>query len=349
VTRRRTTGRPANALYPLATCALLALLAACQAGALDAPYDNYLQRLGRTLSVTVPGVVFSAPPRAPRPAELKQDIASSSLDALDFLAISGCSVQITIGKRNSSLGRMARSSQRLLLELEYLLLAPECIDWQRTQGRDALADELQQAWNLKREQLPTLVFNATLGSEEYRSLWRIPVNPGDYPASISSRVISALLAINEQVKRWLDGDYEADNHSFEILLSEVAAGDGGSLLQALAHQSDWLDAANLMVAERMTRGPLCRPGIRPQAADILANVVRKYFIGEVQPRAAALGRRAHELFPAVRGLEELLAGGLPATYANWRAERDERIAYLAAAPRRPVEKLIALQKPSPSQ
>jgi hypothetical protein len=70
------------------------------------------------------------------------------LGALDFLAISGCEVQVTIGKRNSSLGRMAKESQRLLLELEYLALAPECIDYQRRQGRSGVADTLEQAWQL---------------------------------------------------------------------------------------------------------------------------------------------------------------------------------------------------------
>lgn len=333
----------------LAGCAGLALLTACQSGAPDEPYANYLERLGRTLSVAVPAITFSSTPRLPRPAQLRLDISSGSLDALDFLALTGCAVQVTIGKRNSSLGRMARASQQLLLELEFLLLAPECIAWQRSQGEASLADTLQAAWETKRQQLPRLVFNATLGGEEYRALWRIPVNPGAYPAGISSRVPSALTAINSQVRRWLEGDYRADNMQFEILLSEVATGDGGALLQALSRQGDWLEAADQMVATRMQKGPLCRPGIRPQSADILRNVVRKYFIGDIQPRAAALGSRQYELLPAIRALEDMLSDTFPTRYDSWRAERYARFAQLVAAPQRHVEQLITIQRPCEEQ
>lgn len=342
---RSLTNSIATATWRLAGCASLALLVACQSGTPDEPYANYLDRLGRTLSVAVPAITFSPIPRLPRPAQLRLDISSGSLDALDFLAISGCAVQVTIGKRNSSLGRMARASQQLLLELEFLLLAPECIAWQRKQGEAALADTLQAAWQTKRQQLPRLVFNATLGGEEYRALWRIPVNPGDYPAGTSSRVLTALTAINGQVQRWLEGDYRADNLQFEILLSEVATGDGGALLQALSRQGDWLEAADSMIATRMQKGPLCRPGIRPQSADILRNVVRKYFIGDIQPRAAALGSRQYELLPAVRALEDMLTDTLPTHYESWRVARHARLTELVAAPQRHVEQLITIQRP----
>jgi hypothetical protein len=76
-----------------------------------------------------------------------------------------------------------------------------------------------------------LIFNATLGGTEYRALWHTPAH-----ATNSSLAIPALQAINGHARRWLAGDYRADNRTFEILLSEVTAGDGGALLQALASQ-----------------------------------------------------------------------------------------------------------------
>ena len=119
------------------TLVLLSILAltACQGDERAARFENYLERLGRTLDVPVQQPVAEAPTVAPRPAELTLPLESGSLDALDFLSISGCAVQVTIGKRNSSLGRLARDSQRLLLELEFLQLAPECIAFQRSKGQ----------------------------------------------------------------------------------------------------------------------------------------------------------------------------------------------------------------------
>jgi hypothetical protein len=254
-------------------------------------------------------------------------------------------VQVTIGKRNSSLGRMARDSQRLLLELEYLRLAPECIRYQRGEGNTDIADTLQGAWELKRRQLPALVFNATLGGDEFREFWRGGSPDADYPDTAGSEVITALEAVGVLVEQWLSGDYHADNWGFEVLLSRIATGDGGQLLDALAAQDAWLAAADAMVAARRQRGPLCRPGFRPEAVTILDNVISRFFIGELQPGAAALGSRYHELLPGLRSLEAQLATVIPGHYARWQEQRDDQLDRFAAAPRRHVEQLKALRAP----
>jgi hypothetical protein len=332
-----------------AVCLALALLAACQGDGPESQFRDYLARLGRTLDVEVPPVATTPVPTAPRSGALQLSVPPGSLDSLDFLAISGCAVQVTIGKRNSSLGRMARPSQRLLLELEYLRLAPECIVYQRERGREDLASALQQAWDQKRIQLPARIFNATLGSPEFRSFWRAGKTGSVYPEGTGSGPPAALRAISEQAQHWLAGDFEADNLGFELLLSEVATGDGGDLARALAGQGDWLAAADAMLAARAARGPLCSGKLRPAAADILPNVVQKVFVGTLQPRAAVLGRRFHELLPPLQALEDSLADHLPEAYSHWREERDALLERSSGAPRRHVQALIALQEPCAGQ
>lgn len=167
------------------------------------------------------------------PDKIQVELADKSLDSLDFMALSGCAVQITLGKHNSNLGRQASPSQRLLLELEYLLLAPDCIDYQRKQGKEELAATLDTAWQLKRAQLPTRIYNATLAGPEYRQFWRSKREAGSYPEVDSGQVLQSLMDINALARRWLGGDYRADNRAFEILLSEVAGGDGDKLITAL--------------------------------------------------------------------------------------------------------------------
>jgi hypothetical protein len=320
-------------------------LAGCGENTPAKAYNVYLDRLARTLDVE-PAPIGEAPaPALPAPRQLRLDLPPGNLDVLDFLALSGCAVQVTIGKRNSSLGRMARASQRLLLELEYLQLAPECIAYQRKRGETALADTLQAAWDLKREQLPALIFNATLGSDEYRRFWRGPTPSADYPGNTGSAVVTALTEINALARRWLDGDYRADNQGFELLLAEVAGGDGGSLLRALALQASGLEAADRVLQQRLARGPLCGPSRRPAAADILPNVVRRFFIEGIQPRAAALNRRYHELLPAITELERMLDPALPPAYLQWRGERNNGLQEHAMAPRRHVKVLQRLQAP----
>ena len=326
-------------------CLSGALLVGCQGDQHQAALEEYLARLARTLDTAMPEVTRFAAPVPPRTGEIRLDFPPSTIDSLDFLALTGCALQVTIGKRNSSLGRMAADSQRLLLELEYLRLAPECIAHQRRLGREELASSLETAWRDKREQLPARIFNATLGGSEYRRFWRRSVSPGDYPAATGSQVITALEAINDLTQQWLAGDYRADNLAFEILLGEVATGDGGALLEGLALQGAWLSAADGLLEERVARGPLCAPGIRHEAADILPTVVRRFFVGGVQPYAAALGRRRHELIPPMVELETLLEPVLPPAFRAWQQERNAALEQLAAAPRRQVDQLKTILAP----
>jgi hypothetical protein len=185
---------------------------------------------------TVQARIATAPPAAlPPRGELHLELAADRLDTVDFLALSGCALQVNIGRRNSGLGRGARDSQRLLLDLEYLQLAPACIDYQRAQGNHALVATLQRARTLKYLQLPAAIYNATLGGDEYRAFWNTPapVSAG-FPATSGPAVAASLKAINRQARRWLAGNFSADNREFEILLGEVAAGNGYTLLRALA-------------------------------------------------------------------------------------------------------------------
>ena len=268
-------------------------------------------------------------------------VPGDSIDALDFLALRGCALQVTVGKRNSSLGRLAAPSQRLLLELEFLRLAPACSERLRGEGRDELAATLDRAAAGKRAQLPARIFNATLGSDEFRAFWRAPATLGAYPAETSSEPVSALAAIDALAASWLAGDYRADNQAFELLLSSVARGDGGALLAALALQREALGRADAVLARRTAEGPLCRGGLVPGEVDVLRTVVRKFFVGGVQPWSAAVDRRRQQLLPPLLALENRLAAVLPPPYRQWRRQRDEALA-AAGAPRRHVEAILAL-------
>jgi len=320
----------------------LTLLVSCSSGGTDGPFSVYLDRLARTLDVPAGEPMLPTPaPRPPRTGALRIALEGGSLDALDFLDLRGCALQVTVGKRNSSLGKLASDSQRLLLELEFLRLGPDCVQHQRDQGETALAAQLEGELVRKREQLPALIFNATLANEEYREFWR-PVSPSDiYPGDSSSEAVLALENVTALARRWLAGTYDADNMEFEILLSEIAAGDGGTLWRALGHQSAWLEVADRLLQSRLERGPLCGPNRRPEAADIMPNVVRRFFVDGIQPRSARLGQRYHLLVPPVQALESLLAEALPPDYRNWQHARDTALERYAQAPARHVQQIQA--------
>ena len=324
---------------------LYVLVAGCNQSNDTARFERYLDRLARPLSTDVPVIDEPARLQPPTVAELQIAMAAGKLDALDFLSLSGCQLQVTLGKRNSSLGKFAPPSQRLLLELEYLQYAPACIEYMRSQNETEIALLLESTQADKLAQLPARIFNATLGSQEFRAFWKRPTHLGDYPRETSSAVITALEAINAHALRWLSGDFTANNREFELLLREIARGDGGALALALSRQEQWLDAANTMLQAKRNEGGFCDSGLKPASATIFENVVRKYFIGDIQPVAAALGRRQHQLMPAVEALEETLSRALPPDYRKWRTMRHEALTLTATAPRRHVERVKALLDP----
>jgi hypothetical protein len=242
---RRTPGSQHERSRWLLCSAFLILLDGCQPTEPGTPLEVYLSRTGAVQSIA-PSDEFKVPPVV---VDLQLPIPWGTLDTLDLVSLSGCSVQATIGKRNSSLGRHAKPSQRLLLELEYLQLAPPCIDLLRDHN-NTLANVLDAAWRQRQKQLPALTFNATLGSDEYRSFWLAPRAPGDYPVVSLAVAVSALQRVNRHVCRWLSGDYQAHNRDFEVSLSEIAGGDAGALLNAHYQNSSGL-AVSDSVSERL--------------------------------------------------------------------------------------------------
>ena len=328
------------------TVLLLAVtLMACGPTGPEATLVEYNQRLQRTLEVD-PGTLKQLfPPLPPRSGELRLDIPSGDIGTLDFMALSGCAVQTNIGRRNSSLGRVAAPSQRLLLDLEFLQLAPACVATMTEHGETALTNALSDAYGEKKSQLRKRIFNATLGGPEYRQLWRNQSEPAHYPDNTSSAVISALEAINSLTSRWLAGDYRADNRQFEIYLSEVAAGDGGELWRALATQQAWLSLADETLQARAAQDPLCQPGRRLPEADILKTVVHKFFIAGIQPHSAALARRYHNLLPPLLSLEQEVARAVPELYRQWADTRNQQLTSMLAAPRLHVAQIKGLIDP----
>ena len=142
------------------------LLPLCALGGcgVDAPLENYLTRLGRSLDQVIEPTGERLPV-LPRARERQLDVQMGNLDLLDLLALRGCELSITIGKMNSSLGKLASASQRLLLELEFLSLAPACIAYLDPQEQSDLIAALHQAVSRKRQQLQARIWNATLGGQ----------------------------------------------------------------------------------------------------------------------------------------------------------------------------------------
>ena len=308
---------------------------------------DYQKRLARTLDAK--GSATSLPQSSwtkPRPEQLQIALADLSVDGLDFLSLSGCALQITVGKRNSSLGKLAPPSQRLLLELEFLRLAPDCIaQLQVESGNEALISALEEATALKRRQLPARIFNAVLAGPEWHAFWQVQSISEDYPSgNTSSDLLTTIEALNVSVQRWLNGNYEADGMLFEARLNQLRAGDGGTLITAAElTQRYFLDWRNLMHSSPYWQEPCDRFYTDKQT--ILRTVASRYFAGGVQAWLAPIASRSNSIELAVGELETTLKDVMPEDYKVWLKQRDVLLGGFKTHPRQHVEDLQRLLQP----
>ena len=162
----------------------LSLLLLTSCGQSDSGLAHLNEYLTRLSAVTGTALESQALPRfdlAPPLPEKGGPTSNQQIDLIDFLSLTGCSLQVNLGRRNTQLGRTASPSQRLLLDLEFLDLAPACIELLKTRDDTALAATIRAASNDRKQSLPSAVFDAVLLGPEWRAFWHADPILGDYP------------------------------------------------------------------------------------------------------------------------------------------------------------------------
>lgn len=324
---------------------IAACLGACSSKPGEAVFSDYEARLGRTLDVSFSATDPAEAARKPRAEALQLDLQGSDIGTLNFLALTGCELQITIGKRNSSLGKLAAPSQRLLLDLEFLRYAPACIEHLAAQPEQReLVALLERSQRLKQQQLAQHIFNATLAGPEWHQFWRHQDIPTGYPKhTTSDQVLQALDAITAMASRWLEGNYAADNAAFEAHLNTLRSGDGGVILTAAQLGQQFLARWNTSLGEyAQQRG--CTP-LPNHTKTILETVIAKYFVGGVQQWLAPIMSRAENIQGASNNLEQLLRTASPIDYSLWQQQRDNDIQALKLLTKDHVHRLKSVLEP----
>ena len=302
---------------------LLALIGCSDPDNGPAHLDKYLERLS---TVTGVELTSSAPYESDRfdlPEEQAPALpAASQIDLIDFLSLSGCELQVNLGRRNTQLGRTASPSQRLLLDLEFMDLAPECITLLRERGEGELASTLAEVSDERLTLVSESIAQAVLMGPEWRLFWERPATLGNYPVDTNSAIAGSLSQLSDLTRGWLGGNWQASNREFELLLSDLRAGDGGALLQAHSLVSRELERANTLLTRTQSTAPLCPYGNPTDRSKALEQVVARFFVGAVQPWLVQLRQRSELLIGPVTALETPLSAALSPQYRAWVAERD---------------------------
>jgi hypothetical protein len=145
---------------------------------------------------------------------------------------------------------------------------------------------------------------------------------GNYPLDTNSAIAGSLSRLSDLTRGWLGGNRQASNREFELLLSDLRAGDGGALLAAHSLVSRELERANTLLASTQSTAPLCPFGNPTDRSRALEQVVARFFVGGVQPWLVQLRQRAQLLLAPITSLEAPLSVALSPQYRAWAEERD---------------------------
>ena len=298
--------------------------------------DNYVERLSTAAKTPVSDVASARMTKPPVINELPRKDDADTLTLIDFLALSGCKLQANIAKRNTTMGRNASVSQRLIFDLEFIRLAPACIGKLRSDEDNEIADLLEASLVSRTENLVHTVSRGVLGGTEWREFWRIPDSLGEYPLQSSGDAAQSLWELSQRVKRFLNGTWSPSDEDLEPLLAKVRVNAGGQLLRAAMIQERGLTKANGILRQASEAGMYCSQGKLSEAGTISKTVVAKYFAGDVQAWSSAVAQRHYEINSPIIEMEAALATALSNPYLSWAAARDVQLDALFSAPRQHV-------------
>ena len=325
---------------------LLVLIGCSDRDTGPAHLNEYLERLSTVTGVELTSGAPNESGRFDLPREQVTEFSSSDqIDLIDFLSLSGCELQVNLGRRNTQLGRTASPSQRLLLDLEFMDLAPACITLLRERGNDELASTLANISVAREALLSRSIAQAILMGPEWRLFWERPPTLGNYPDNTNSAMTESLSRLAGLTRDWLGGNWQASNREFELLLSDLRAGDGGALIAAHSLVAHELARANTLLASAQSTAPLCPFGSATDRSRAMEQVVARFFVGAVQPWLVQLRQRTELLLGPVTDLETPLSAALSPQYRAWMVERDELLSTQTELIRAHIAKIQATLAP----
>lgn len=218
---------------------------------------------------------------------------------LELLDLRHCNLMQLVSERNTSLGRVAKPSQRLIYELKILPRLQQCIDSLDADPEQAdLRQKLQEFVQIKQSGFAPLVFNALYNTDEMEqhfSLGKAALTPGDQgylaPLTASLERFGIVSGLVPQ-ERWSTPSFaQSLETDFETL---YRTDFGARWISSMALLTQTLNQTSLAIEQRLAGRPICFNRKRNTQSEILWNVFLKFYVGELQPYIAQVEREGRE-------------------------------------------------------
>lgn len=283
---------------------ILLLLSACSNETPEQQLmDTYIKRVANALNEESkrPTIASSSLPLLP-PQKMRYqattDIREGMLDVLDLRY---CDLLPLIASRNSSLGIVAQPSQRLIYEIKFYRKLTSCLPLLEKDSKldSELKTRIKDIYTIKTQNLPSVIWNALYTGQEIEASLALNLPPLPLQESNHSETIRAFNTLFS-ITNILSNDSTADKLSIENLEESYAViyhnPLGTPLLKSLLLLETTLNEVTEIINSRLSRRPLCFPGMQNPQADILKNIFTEYYARQVQPYMSKTHRIGEQWF-----------------------------------------------------
>lgn len=264
--------------------------------------DDYAKRLGRTLALELqdPAPLDLQP--LPSITATRADIAETSITLVELVATRACGLDLLLGERNSSLGKVMSPSQRLKYELEFLKQVQPCLT------NPDIAPDLQQklsglasdkAAQIEKHWQNFLQQDDTLRQQLHPS--RSLSEPNSVAGVAETmQALHSLLALQNSIvqQNWQQASSINPEQALEALYKTNTL---SQMQQSLRFSQNWLKSLNQQL-EQLDLKAQCPVGKSSDKADILNTILLQYFIAKVQLYLAQIDGAYQQLYPLLQQL-----------------------------------------------
>ncbi|KEA62796.1 hypothetical protein ADIMK_3268 [Marinobacterium lacunae] len=266
--------------------------------------ERYTERVGNAIEQTIQTDYQQAlaqrpalPPRRLRLLEI-EPINEGLIDVLDFRH---CDLLHVIAERNTSLGKLAGYSQRLIYELKILPALRAChariID-QKLDVPDRLKLRLTQIITQKEQSFGALLWNTFYTSDEMEQQFALNQPPlplqGVLELSSIKPALDHFVLLADLVNKssWNTPEFgTALEEDFESL---YRSNFGAQWLTSITLLTHTLERTADAIEQRLSRRPICFNNKPNNQANIIRNVFQRFYAGELQPYLSLVDRQGRE-------------------------------------------------------
>ncbi|NRP94192.1 hypothetical protein XMG59_000275 [Marinobacterium sp. xm-g-59] len=218
---------------------------------------------------------------------------------IDVLDLKQCGLIDLIAQRNTSLGKLAGGSQRLIYELGFIPKLRSCqkLLTGDSSQTDVLA-RVQEINQIKSDNWPKQIWNSLYSSpemEQHFSLGAAPLLPdADYSTSELMLTMQRFAEIAETQNNtdWQTPSFANElERDYETL---YRSNFGSEWLASMALLTQVLEQTSEAINQRLNDRPICFNQRQNQKSEILWNVFMKFYVNSLQPYIAQVERTGRQ-------------------------------------------------------